>query len=200
MATTTRTEQGFVTDAKGERRQARRNTRADGTQAVIYASTSRRVSDAVAGTFWPELLPNGVNVAQPSQLEPAELEQHLAQQDELLDSDGANALENEVAHAQADEAYERQMAEQPEPQLDTRLARAVNEALRQAPPAAPVKHRMAWFDYIDGAKVPHSPERKRRLSDVISVQCSCGEASHTATRKEIDGWVAEHKRGLRAAA
>jgi hypothetical protein len=67
-------------------------------------------------------------------------------------------------------------------------------------PAAPVKHRMTWFDYIDGAKVPHSPERKRRLSDIISVQCACGEASPTATRKEIDGWVAEHKRGLSAAA
>jgi hypothetical protein len=157
---TATTEQGTVTDAKGERREARRNTRPDGSQVVIYASTSRRVAPAVAATFVPD-----AEVAQPSQLEPAELEQHLAQLDELLDSDGAKALEHEVAHAQADEAHERQMAEQ-----------------------------------VDGAKVPHSPERKRRLGDVISVQCTCGEASPTATRREIDGWVAEHKRGLRTAA
>jgi hypothetical protein len=195
---TATTEQGTVTDAKGERREARRNTRPDGSQVVIYASTSRRVAPAVAATFVPD-----AEVAQPGQLEPAELEQHLAQLDELLDSDGAKALEHEVAHAQADEAHERQMAEQADRAEQARISqqRAAQRADRRtAAPAAPVKHRMAWFDYIDGAKVPHSPERKRRLGDVISVQCTCGEASPTATRREIDGWVAEHKRGLRTAA
>lgn len=195
-ATVIRTEQGSVATADvNHRRPARRNTRTDGSQVVIYVLTSRRVAPSIAATFVPD-----AEVAQPGQLEPAELEQHLTQQDELLDSDGAKALQNEVAHAQADEAHERQMAEQVQPELDTTLAQAVDEALRHAPLAAPVKHRMAWFDLIDGAKVPHTPERKRRLSDVISVQCSCGDASPTATRKEIDGWVAEHKRGLSAAA
>jgi hypothetical protein len=199
-------------------RPARRNTYSDGSQAVIYVSTARRVAPSVAATFYPEVeLTDAVTLAQPSQLNPVEQEQHLAQldalhaaEDEVLAAAGpmldalATEQEGELS-AESVERLRRMGAPLPTgpltltahaAPLDTTLAEAVNEALRHAPtavPAAPVKHRLAWFDHIDGAKVPHTPERKRRMSDVVSVQCSCGEASPTATRKEIDGWVAEHK-------
>jgi hypothetical protein len=189
MSTTTtrrsvvKVETGNVTVIAGptsdrEQRPARRNTYSDGTTAVIYASTSRRVAPSVAATFAPEV--------------------------ELTDS---FTLANQNEQAEAEDAP-----------LDTTLAKAVNEALCQPAAerspeaeaeaiivaeaerlgmvtgrAAPVKHRIRWFDYRDGAKVPHAGGLRRR-GDIISVECSCGAASPTATRKEIDGWVAEHKR------